>query len=393
MRVAFTLIGGSHWTGGRNYLLNLFRVLKAHRGVDVDPVLFSGPDVPADDLAPFRQLLAGDMVCTDGTAFRQSTASQIGSFVLGRMRRIERELTNRRIDVVFEAAGFYGWRFPLPCLTWIPDFQHRHLPHMFSTGYWWRRDIGYRAQVAAGRTIMLSSEDARRDCEAFYPTTRGRTVVVPFAVPPPSISPGLLTESLRRHELPDDFLFMPNQFWKHKNHAVVIEALALLGERGRSIVVAASGNPADVRHAQHFDQLRERVRSHGLDAQFRFLGMLPYAEVLALMASCRALINPSLFEGWSTTVEEAKALGVPLVLSDLAVHREQAGESAVYFAPSSAASTAEAMLEAKRRFGNGNLVERARAAAVVADANVDRYAARFADAVQFAARRFGGATG
>ena len=128
---------------------------------------------------------------------------------------------------------------------------------MFSTGYWWRRDVGYRVQVAAGRTIMLSSEDARRDCETFYPTTRGRTVVVPFAVPPPSISHGSLAELLRRHELPNDFLFMPNQFWKHKNHAVVIEALALLGERGRSIVVAASGNPADVRHVRHFDQLRE----------------------------------------------------------------------------------------------------------------------------------------
>jgi hypothetical protein len=37
-----------------------------------------------------------------------------------------------------------------------------------------------------------------------------------------------------------------------------------------------------------------------------------------------ALINPSEFGGWSTTVEEAKAYGVPMLLSDLDVHREQA---------------------------------------------------------------------
>jgi glycosyltransferase involved in cell wall biosynthesis len=43
------------------------------------------------------------------------------------------------------------------------------------------------------------------------------------------------------------------------------------------------------------------------------------------------VLNPSLFEGWSTTVEEARSLGVPLILSDLAVHREQAGTEAVYF--------------------------------------------------------------
>jgi glycosyltransferase involved in cell wall biosynthesis len=393
MRVAFSLIGGSHWTGGRNYLLNLFRVLKSCPDVDMHPVLFAGADVLAEDLAPFNQLLGEDVMCRGGTSFRQSTRSQIGAVVLGSVRHIERELLHQRIDVVFEAAGFYGWRFPLPCLTWIPDFQHRHLPHMFQAVYRWRRDAGYRVQIAAGRTIMLSSEDARRDCEKFYPAARGRTIVVPFAVPPPSISKGVLAESLQRHQLPHDFFFMPNQFWKHKNHAVVIEALALLGERGRSIVVAASGNPADVRHRQHFDQLRALVRSRGLESQFRFLGMLPYAEVLALISGCRALINPSLFEGWSTTVEEAKALGAPLVLSDLAVHREQAGESAVYFDPSSAASMAEALLEAQGRFNSENLSERAHMAAVLADANVERYAARFAEAVQLAVSQFRRATG
>lgn len=46
-----------------------------------------------------------------------------------------------------------------------------------------------------------------------------------------------------------------------------------------------------------------------------------------------AVINPSLFEGWSTTVEEAKSLGVPLILSDLSIHREQTGGAASFFNP------------------------------------------------------------
>jgi glycosyltransferase involved in cell wall biosynthesis len=393
MRVGFTLFGGNHWTGGRNYLLNLFRVLRTHEQVGVQPVLFVGEDLPAQDMEPFLALLGKDLIRADSVTAGQGTARSIGALLAGRASDVAREFAGHGIDLVFEASQFYGWRFALPCLTWIPDFQHRHLPQMFSRAYWWRRDLGYRIQVGAGRTIMLSSEDARRDCETFYPTTRGRTVVVPFAVPPPSIPQGLLAESLRRHALPDDFLFMPNQFWKHKNHSIVIEALALLGSRGRNIVIAASGNPADVRHARHFDQLRDRVRTIGLEAQFRFLGMLPYGEVLALMAGCRAMVNPSLFEGWSTTVEEGKALGVPLVLSNLAVHREQAGESAVYFDPSSPESVAKALLEATGRFGGGNLAERALAAAPTAGASVDRYAARFAEAAQLAVRRFVGETG
>jgi glycosyltransferase involved in cell wall biosynthesis len=71
-----------------------------------------------------------------------------------------------------------------------------------------------------------------------------------------------------------------------------------------------------------------------------------------LMVASQALLNPSLFEGWSTTVEEARALGVSMILSDIGVHREQAAEGAVYFDPLSADSLVEA-LESLPRLDDG----------------------------------------
>jgi len=53
--------------------------------------------------------------------------------------------------------------------------------------------------------------------------------------------------------------------------------------------------------------------------------------VYALLRVSAALINSSRFEGWSTTVEEAKSFGVPMILSDLDVHREQTAGMAMYF--------------------------------------------------------------
>lgn len=44
-----------------------------------------------------------------------------------------------------------------------------------------------------------------------------------------------------------------------------------------------------------------------------------------------SIINPSFFEGWSTTVEEAKSLGKNLILSNIGVHKEQAAPGARYF--------------------------------------------------------------
>jgi glycosyltransferase involved in cell wall biosynthesis len=71
--------------------------------------------------------------------------------------------------------------------------------------------------------------------------------------------------------------------------------------------------------------------------------MIPYDDVQALMLSAAALINPSRFEGWSTTVEEAKSLGVEMLLSDINVHREQAEQNALFFEQDKPAQLAEQM--------------------------------------------------
>jgi len=73
------------------------------------------------------------------------------------------------------------------------------------------------------------------------------------------------------------------------------------------------------------------VRNYGLEKHFIILGSIPYSDVGALMKYSMAVINPSLFEGWNTAVEEAKTMGKEVVLSDLAVHREQSPERCQYF--------------------------------------------------------------
>lgn len=384
MRVGFTLIGGRDWTGGYNYLLNLVRVLRSHPDCGVDPVLFVGNDVADEQVAEFAPLLTQAPIRSPAFDRRFSSLRLARACTLGNVPTATEAFEDARIDVVFEAAQFYGWRFPIATLAWTPDFQHRHLPHMFQRRQWWRREIGYRAQVAAGRILMLSSEDARTDSERFYPGSRGRTVVVRFAVRPPTLPVPPGAELLGKYGLPDRFLYLPNQFWKHKNHSLVIEALALLKERGAGVIVAASGNPHDVRHAGHYRRLIQRVGELGVENEFRFLGMLPYGDVVGLTSLCHALVNPSFFEGWSTTVEEAKALGAPLVLSGIDVHREQAGTRALYFDPESPASAAEAMLQAWRRDDLPSPEERRRLAASESDLRVREFATAFARAARTA---------
>ena len=389
IRVAFTLIGGSQWTGGHTYLVNLFTALRDHASERIRPVLFAGTDVEPDVIVELANLLPDRVIYSD--VFNQSSKRRrlIRSFTVGVDSEALKVFRAHRIDAVFEAASFHGWRFPLPCLAWIPDFQHRQLPHMFSKEAYWKRELGLQAQVRAGRTILLSSEDARRDCRQFLPQAEGRMVVASFAVKSQMTPDAHDPQLLGKYGLPDQFIYFPSQFWKHKNHIRVIDALKLLKEESFPAVVAASGNPRDPRHPEHYEFLQRSVKEYGLSDSFRFLGMIPFPDLLGLMRLCTALINPSLFEGWSTTVEEAKSLGTPLLLSNLRVHVEQAqADAAIFFDPYSPTDIAAAIKRAMNAQNDCDRTEKQREALMATESRISRYADCFVAAVSAAISNF-----
>lgn len=342
MRVAFTLINSASWTGGYNYLLNIFRSLKNFQTDQIKPILFCGEDAAQSDLHSFFEL--GNVEVVRSTIFdaNKKPSRFLSSLLIGVNSKSLQLFRQHNIDVAFENAIFYGWHFPIPAIAWLPDFQHRHLRDQFGFGAYWRRELGFRAQIASGRIIMLSSENARKDCEHFYPGAIGNTAVVRFAASIPAELIEDFPETVsQEYRLPPKFFYLPNQFWRHKNHMVVIEALGLLKQQGDEVVVAVTGNPQDPRHPEYLGQLNARIESLGLRDNFIILGLVPRRHVISLLRTCTALINPSFFEGWSSTVEEARALGVPMLLSDISVHHEQMGDEAVYFAPDDAKALAD----------------------------------------------------
>jgi glycosyltransferase involved in cell wall biosynthesis len=387
-RVAFPLIGDGTGTGAYNYLLNLVRALGVHAPNHATPVLFVGTDVIESQISAFSNIRGVKVVRVRTFDADRRLKRLARAVLLGIDQEAADCFMQHDIDVVFESAMFFGKRFPIPVIAWLPDFQHRHLTYLFSTHSYWKRELGFRAQISAGRTLMLSSGDSRDDCERFYPKSKGLTCVVRFAV---SIDPELLSFDpaaiISEHRLPQNFFYLPNQFWKHKNHRVVIDAVAALKRAGREVVVAASGKPKDPRHPKHYDSLRTLVAEQGLNENFRFLGLIPRLHVIALMRACTAMINPSLFEGWSTPVEEAKTLGVPMLLSNLRVHIEQAGGIAQFFEPHSYEQLATLLQEQEQvlpaRRGSENV------ALKQAEGHVREFCMDFLATIQHAIESFG----
>lgn len=381
IRVGFPLIGGRGWTGGYNYLLNIIRATQTHALGRITPVVFVGPEA-FDDVRDDLSVVEGVEVVADRAFAEAGKSGRLAeALVLGLDRSAARAFHEHRIDIVFEAAQFYGWRLPQRAIAWIPDFQHRRLPHLFSSFARFKRAVGFNAQIRSGRRIMLSSEDARTDCELFHPASRGKTSVVRFAIPrETAIDPIEARAAADRHALPEIYFYLPNQFWIHKNHDAVIKALAILKAQGRHVVVAASGNQLDPRDPDHFQRLMAQANEAGVGELFRPLGLIPYADVPLLMRASAAMINPSMFEGWSTTVEEARSTGTPMILSDLRVHREQAGESATYFDPARPEQLADALLTFRPRSGSERIAMATEASARSLQRSAE-FGQRFADLV------------
>jgi len=330
LRVAFTHISRRLWAGGYNYQSNLFVALDRHCKGEIAPVLFAGQEDDTEEVAALATIPGVTIVRSP--AFDRRRAGLLNAIALGLDGPAAAAFRAAGVDVVFESARFFGWRLPLPAIAWFPDFQHRRLQHLFSRTAFWRRDLGFRAQIASHRSILLSSNSALRDLRAFYPDLSNNIAVVQFASEPPA---SLLSTNpldvFAQYGLPAKFFYLPNHLWRHKNHQLVLDALALLKNRGLDVVVVASGSVEDPREPSYFESITEQIRRQGLKDSFRHVGMIPLAHVYALLRTAVALINPSKFEGWSTTVEEAKSFGVPMILSDLDVHLEQTNGQARYF--------------------------------------------------------------
>jgi glycosyltransferase involved in cell wall biosynthesis len=337
VKVALNLEAAS-WLGGRYYLQNLVLALHAH-APETELVAFGAPDADFAALLPVEPVAPIDA------------------------------------DVLFPNWGLRG-RPSTAELHWIPDLQHRALPENFALLDRLRRDRGYRRLASRAELVVVSSEVARADAASAYPRAAGKLRVLHFAsvARPESADPAAV---LARHHLPERFLLLPNQFWAHKNHETAFAALDRL-----PLPLVCTGATVDHRRPWHFERLQGLIAASGRAGDVHILGVVERDDYLALVRAAAALVQPSLFEGWSSVVEDAKAYGKPIALSDIPVHREQAPPLGFFFAPRDPADLARAATAAA---ATTSLAEAEAAAAQRERAAA--YARRFVEVATDAARR------
>jgi glycosyltransferase involved in cell wall biosynthesis len=342
--IPLRVVGASH--GNLNYLVNL-AVSLGKRGTRWQPAVLTSPGLlPASS----REILesSGTRII-DMPYFAQSpSAGRFLRAILGGDPNVRNAADRAGLDCMFENAAYYGRYCGVPVLHWIPDLQHCELPGMFPLTARLRRELLIRCVLMSERSILMSSADACDAMVKYYRADLKRLHIARFASTLISdehatASPAALAEL----GISTPFAFVPNQFWRHKNHLVLPYAAKLLAERGINLFFVCTGEQNDPRSSSHFAEFSRLLDECDVRDRFVIPGLVPYSLVQRLHRQCAMLINPSFVEGWNTGVEEAKYVGSRLVLSDIGTHREQvmSYSRARLFDPNSPAGLADAIVK------------------------------------------------
>ena len=239
----------------------------------------------------------------------------------------------------------------IPFVVAVHDLQHRlqpEFPEVSANGEWEWREYLYRNGTRSATLILADSEVGKEDilrCYGPYGVTPDRVKVLPFLAAP-YLGSRASEDDMQRvraaYQLPERYLFYPAQFWAHKNHTRIVQALGQLRHEYRlEIPIVFCGSHAGELRERTFQEVMSSAARLGVERQIFHTGYVPDEDMAALYAGAAALVMPTFFGPTNIPVIEAWAHGCPVLTSDIRGIREQVGDAGILVDPRSIESIAD----------------------------------------------------
>ena len=252
------------------------------------------------------------------------------------------------VDLLHLPANAAPLWSPVPYVATIHDLAPLRVPSEYTAAQA-RRFRGNVRRAARHAVHLIVPSAATRDelCDEFR-VDPGRITVVPWAadetiaaaVRSPADRAAAISRVRSVHRLPQTWMLNFSGPSRRKNATGLISALAQLpgSVRSQTCVVLVGCEPSGFR--AELLTLAHRLR---VGAQVRLLGFVPHGDLPGLIAGARAVLLPSLCEGFGLPILDAFACGVPVLTSALSSMPEVAGAAAIYCDPRAPSSIADGL--------------------------------------------------
>lgn len=264
------------------------------------------------------------------------------------------DLRRLGVDWLFQLSqNPFAFEARMPFVMPIHDLQHRRhpeFPEVTLHGQTEFREYLYGHACRHATLILVDSEFGKQDVLEFYGhlIDEDRIRVLPFFPPTRSVrvpDAAELRQVAQDYGLPPRFFFYPAQFWRHKNHHLIVEALKRIKDQtGAEIPVVFCGAYSDKVRAENFVDVVRTAERLGVAGQFSYLGWVPDSRIPALYALSAGLVMPTFFGPTNLPTLEAWHYGCPVITSDIRGLREQTGDAGLLVDPTSADDLAAAMM-------------------------------------------------
>lgn len=269
----------------------------------------------------------------------------------GLRKGIQNRIASLGVDVLLlPAPDALAFEAGVPSIMAIHDLQHRlqpEFPEVSQKGEWAAREYIYRNAVRESLLLLVDSEVGKEDVLDLYGkygATADKLMVFPFVASPTlhiDVTTEQVEEVLRRFALPDRFLLYPAQFWPHKNHLRLVEALSHMQQEDAHLVLCGTHSGA-LRRAT-FREVMQRARELKLDHRIHYLGYVSDEDLSALYASAVGLVFPTFFGPTNIPVIEAWNFRIPVLTSRIRGITEQVGDAGLLVDPRSVEEMAAGM--------------------------------------------------
>jgi glycosyltransferase involved in cell wall biosynthesis len=249
-------------------------------------------------------------------------------------------LKKNRIDVLWAPEQVCPVFFTgtIRIITTVYDLTFLRYPDTCVWSNRWIQKLFFPLTISRSETLAPISEYIGREVNRWYPRRLHMTNMVTI----PCSGQGWSVPADYDPSNRSDFLFFAGNLEPRKNLSRLINALELLYKRDGLTVPLHIAGPSGWKN----QTLLSLIAHSPIKDTINHLGYLSEEELKQQYLSCKALIYPSLYEGFGLPVLEALSLDCLVLTSAGTVMQEIAGDAAVYFDPEDTASIVEAVRKA-----------------------------------------------